>query len=210
MLLQRIAYSPAVGKNAEVLELLRERVTATKAQKRASSLIAAHLTGDKGPTYFIDTELQDLAAYQAFHEACEADATVRTLEASVAPMLASPTDSRLFRVAIPLPATPVLHKPYYTHTAWFYPQPGMDFVVQQLVDERVSFFIDEGESAAMWSGSYGNEGGVFILVHHYQRLADFDAFRAKGGADPVGTLFSSRMARVVRFPQETRLSETLL
>jgi len=210
VLVQRITYFPALGKTTEVLALLRERVVTDRAHGRTSTLIAEHLNAARGPSYCVDTELQDLAAYQAFHEERAADEAAQSFEATITSMLAAPPDDRLFRVPIPVPATPAVQAPYYTHSAWFYPQPGLEFVVQQLVDERVRFFIHEGESAAMWSGSYGNGGAVFVLLHHYQRLADFDAFRAEAGPDTVGALFTARLARVVRLPQETRLSETLL
>jgi NIPSNAP len=99
MYTQRITLFPAAGKNAAVQQLLTDQ--AKKRQARGQRIgLAVSVVGDR-PSFTVTIFHQDLAAFEKFRQANQADAEFAAYQAKLQPLLSDVPRMELFEVLVP-------------------------------------------------------------------------------------------------------------
>ena len=203
MFTQRIVLTPALGRAAELVEVLSERVRGQQAQGLRAGLHSP-LTGHG--RLVVGIGFETLAGLQAFREKNRQDATFQAFQAKIAPLQAKPATFELWEVTIAVnPASP----PKYVQRIVTTAAPGQANALKELLSQRVRENQEKGVTCGLGQ-QMASDAPRFGMVVLFASLAEFEARRAQLMADSTGQQFTKKLAALCSTHGEVELSEVLI
>ena len=203
MFTQRIVLTPALGRAAELVEVLSERVRGQQAQGLRASL-SSPITGHG--RVVVNIGFETLAGLQVFREKNRQDATFQAFQTKIAPLQAKLATFELWEVTIAgNPATPPKYVQRIVNTA----APGQANALKELLSLRVRENQEKGVTCAL-SQQIASDAPRFGMAVLFASLAEFEARRAQLMADSTAQQFMTKLAALCSTHGEVELSEVLI
>jgi hypothetical protein len=207
MLLVHTRIYPALGKEAEVTDLVTESVRQRQRQG-GQVAVSRRIFSSEGPNLVVSWRHDDLAAADAARRARLADADFQAQVARVMSLSREPVRTALEDSVIPMAERPA-EPPAIVQRAFFHPALGKQGQVQSILEEFVRAAQASGRpQLSLWQQIFGENGPTFTITNLYADLAELGRVRQERAA-AIQELVAA-VHELSRAPIAVRLREVLV
>jgi hypothetical protein len=206
MFVQRLVFTPAVGKGPEMRDLLIERARKRQEQGINAALSRGVDPTPDGPWFALNFRFPDLSAFQALGERNATDTDLQAFLAKLTTVSARNPSSELSETLIAPPGGPVAFAQRFA----FRPATGRLPELRTMFSERVQQRQAAGDRVGLAVTLGGDEGSELIQLALYESLKDFESTRRALAADPATQLFVQRVSHFMTRSPRIHLTEVLV
>ncbi len=207
MMSARFTYCPALGKGADLMSLLKDRVKYAQSKKMRVAL-TSQVAAPDGPKLQMIAFTDNLAGYEAERNAVRADPSWEAFVQKASPLLRAPVGVELWDHIVP-PQTPPQEGGYVARQC-FYPTIGTQFDFRAEIVEAARRLQSQGWNYGVLSRMFAPDGPVFQPIFPIKKIADWEAMGAKAMADPDIQRFWRTTGANVRQPHSADLWEVVV
>ena len=172
MYIQRVVFTPAIGKANELQPILEER--ARQRQAEGVSIGMGRSQFGSAPGFVFNIRHESLAALQAQFERNRTDPAFKAFQERITPLLGAATSASVIEPIVPF--QPAATPNRFAQRVVLSPAPGKTAEMRSLVAERIRQRQASGASASLAQTVFAPENAL-VVVLGFQSLAEIDALR---------------------------------